>query len=764
MKNGVIEFRKIILLGGVMILALIIAGAVTSADTYAATYPTATGTVSVSSATVRASYSTSSKIIKTLARGKQVSVSSEKYTSKTSRAAGYRWFYVPAYKGYIRSDMVTIKYQTVSAVTTAAVSVRYGPGESFRKCFSFAKGKTVTVVLKAYNAYGNRWLKIRYNGRYYYVYTAGIRLGTTAVATTSAAASKYPTATGTVKASSATIRSSYSTSSKARNYLSKGKTVSISSEKYTSRTSRAARYRWFYVPAYKGYIRSDMVSVKYQTVSAVTTTGVSVRYGPGTAFKKCYSFAKGRQVTVVLKAYNKYKNLWYKIKYDGRYYYIHSSYLKLGTTSGSGSGSTGGNTTTSTTDYGQYLINQGFPSSYTAKLTELHNAHPNWVFKPVKTNLDWYQAVSNMTSNSGANTIYTSYAPSYRSTLQGCYNYLTDKYYGKDGSYFVAASTKAVRYYMDPRNWLDETNVFMFEDQSYKPSYQTIGLVQKIIQSNTTLYNNAGDFITAGSKYNISPVYLAAKAYTELGTTTYTISGTKIMVNGTATPAYNVYNIGAADSAAGNAAYNGLVYAVSGTTYGRPWNTLTKAIVGGAGYIASNFISNNQNSRYLEHFNVMNGLSNVGTHVYMTAVYAPKSQAYATVNQYKDFDIMGQPFEFYIPVYNNMPAGTYGQPSTSYSKDNNMYLKTLQVKYGSSTYTPVSSSAMNFNTSFSKTVSNSVSSITIDAVKASTTAATVTGTGTRSLKVGTNVFYVKCTSSSGTYYRDYKITITRSAN
>ena len=160
----------------------------------------------------------------------------------------------------------------------------------------------------------------------------------------------------------------------------------------------------------------------------------------------------------------------------------------------------------------------------------------------------------------------------------------------------------------------------MFEDQSYHSSYQTLALVQKIIQPNTTLYDNADDFVTAGAKYNISPVYLAAKAYSELGTTTYTISGKSITVNGVTYPAYNVYNIGAADSAAGNAAYNGLVYAVSGTTYGRPWNTLTKAIVGGAGYISSNFISNNQNSRYLEHFNVMNGLSYVGTHVYMQAI------------------------------------------------------------------------------------------------------------------------------------------------
>ncbi len=57
---------------------------------------------------------------------------------------------------------------------------------------------------------------------------------------------------------------------------------------------------------------------------------------------------------------------------------------------------------------------------------------------------------------------------------------------------------------------------------------------------------------------------------------------------------YNTYNIGASDSADGSAATKGLVYAAggsdgSGKSYLRPWNTLEKAVKGGAIYIANNF-------------------------------------------------------------------------------------------------------------------------------------------------------------------------------
>ena len=578
-----------------------------------------------------------------------------------------------------------------------------------------------------------------------------------------AASVSVPSASGKVTANGGTyVRSSYSTKSKVKTTLAKGKAIAITSEKITSKTSTAAKYKWYKLATYSGYVRSDLASISYGSITGKTTTTVYMRKGPSTKFGKASAVSGGKTVTVVLRSYNKYGNKWYKIKSGSKYYYIYSKYVKLtgssssGTSSNSG-GSSSGNTVTSS--YAKSLVAAGFPASYATKLEALHKAHPTWTFKPVQTGLDWSSAASKMTANTNTNLTYITYAPSYRSTDKGCYNYLTNSYVGKDSSSFVAASKNAVYYYMDPRNWLTSSYIFMFEDNKYH-SYQTESLVKNIVQYNSALKSNAGYFVTAGKTYDVSPVYLASKAYSEIGTSTYTVSGKKITYKTKKYKSYNAFNIGAYDSASGGAAYNGLVYAISGTTYSRPWTSLYKAIAGGAQFIRKDFIANNQSSGYLEHFNVLNGSSSVGSHVYMTAVYAPMSMAYSVSEEYSDAGITGKAIEFYIPVYKNMPSSACAKPSTSKSVDNNYYLSKLYVAGGSSPSKFIKSSKLCYTTDFSKTVSHSVKTVTITATKASKSA-TVSGAGTKSLAVGKNTFYVKCRSSSG-LTRTYTITVTRS--
>ncbi|MCD7796286.1 MAG: hypothetical protein LUG95_01285 [Clostridiales bacterium] len=43
--------------------------------------------------------------------------------------------------------------------------------------------------------------------------------------------------------------------------------------------------------------------------------------------------------------------------------------------------------------YVDELIAKGFPQSYVEKLTALHEKHPNWIFEPLLTGLDWQTAV-----------------------------------------------------------------------------------------------------------------------------------------------------------------------------------------------------------------------------------------------------------------------------------------------------------------------------------------------------------------------------------
>jgi beta-N-acetylglucosaminidase len=776
MRMNALRLKKFIMVSAAAAIILAVAAFMMYAGWFSAdaASPAAKARITASGGTyLRSSYSTSSQIKAVLSQGTTFTVTSEKFTTKTNRAAKYRWYYSSSKRGYVRSDLMSVySYDKMTGKTSASVYARYGAGTGFDKKTLLTSGKSVSVVLNAYDSSGSKWYKIYYDGGYYYVmakYVVMTSTTTSNVATTQSNTAKTVKALsraytyGTVTASTGTtVRKSYSSSSYSLGKINKGTVCNLSSVKFTSSRDRSASSLWYYSPTYGGYIRSDAVSPTYISQTGYTTAELSVRVGAGTDWSRKATLSKGTKVYKVMNAYDTSDSKWYMIKYDGGYYYVYAAYVTF-TSSGGGSNS---NDATTVSAYAQSLMNAGFPKNYATRLATLHSKHPSWIFKPVQTGLNWSDAAARMTANPGANTIYTSYAPSYRSTLKGCYNYLSDSYKGKDGAYFVAASTKAVKYYMDPRNWLDETNIFMFEDHAYHPAYQTLSLVKKLVEPNSILYNNASYFIDAGSQNNISPAYLASKAYNELGSSSYMISGKYISYGGKSYRAYNVYNIGAYDSANGSAAYKGLVYAISGTTYGRRWTTLSKATIGGANFLARAFIANRQNVGYLEHFNVMNGLYRVGSNVYMTAVYAPKSVAYAVSNQYKDYGIFSKKIEFYIPIYKNMPDDTYSKPSTSWSKDNNMYLKTLRVSTtgGTTLYTPISSSSMNFGTSFSKTVSNSVSAISISASAASRTGASVSGTGTRSLRVGTNVFYVKCQSSSGYYSRTYKITITRSAS
>lgn len=50
-------------------------------------------------------------------------------------------------------------------------------------------------------------------------------------------------------------------------------------------------------------------------------------------------------------------------------------------------------------EYTKYLISLGFPEDYTPYLNKLHSMHPNWTFKPVKTNYYWDTVVTKEDDN-----------------------------------------------------------------------------------------------------------------------------------------------------------------------------------------------------------------------------------------------------------------------------------------------------------------------------------------------------------------------------
>ncbi len=408
------------------------------------------------------------------------------------------------------------------------------------------------------------------------------------------------------------------------------------------------------------------------------------------------------------------------------------------------------NNSTDNSDYAATLKNAGFPDSYIANLTALHNKYPNWTFEAVNTGLDWNTAVANESIN-GLNLVSKSADAAKKSTASGAYNWSTNKWTEYEPGW-VSASSEYIAYLMDPRNFLDDTNIFQFQSLAYS-SNENVSGVQSIISGTfmegTKSYSNNGEsvnyantFIDVAKSSGVSAYHLASRVKQEQGT-----KGTSPLISGTYSGYegyYNFFNFNATGSTKALIYQNGLKYAKS-----QGWNTRVKSISGGAVKIGANYINKGQNTLYFEKFNVVN-TSSLYFHQYMGNVTAALTEGQSVAKGYSD---KNQAFTFKIPVYNNMPSS-----AVSFSKagDTNNYLQSLSISGIS--LTPVFNGA---TTSYSAVVSNSISSISVSAAAVSESS-TVSGTGSYSLAVGSNTIKINCKSQSGDT-RTYTITVSRQA-
>ena len=309
----------------------------------------------------------------------------------------------------------------------------------------------------------------------------------------------------------------------------------------------------------------------------------------------------------------------------------------------------------------------GFPESYFEKLTVLKDAHPNWVFTAYKTNLDWNEVIKNE-SVVGISYIQITNIDSqkqYISLNEGSYDPINKTYIIREGSNWYAANSDTVSYYLDPRNFLVEKEIFMFENLSYNSKYQTLEVVQNVLK-NTDLYQYANVYFAAAT-YNgnsISPISLAASSRQEIVLGTGKLSGS---ADGTGKvndiSYYNVYNLGAYSSCV-NPVKCAIDYAAA-----KKWDTMEKAIKEGASEIARGYINQKQNTMYFKKFNVTSNTFGNYSNQYMTNVLAPKQEGVATYNAYSKIEgLLDSQIEFIIPVYENMPETASPLP-TSVDKD-----------------------------------------------------------------------------------------------
>jgi beta-N-acetylglucosaminidase len=413
-----------------------------------------------------------------------------------------------------------------------------------------------------------------------------------------------------------------------------------------------------------------------------------------------------------------------------------------------------------------------FPQSYKSQLVKLYKKHPNWTFIPVNTVESWSTALT-AESKTGVNVI-TSVAPedgsyskwnapfNYLSTSSDAYNWKTDTYTVFDGTRWYATTSEVIAYYMDPRNFLTEEGIYMFESMKYDKDIQTIEGVRAILKGSfmsgtfkvgKKTYDYAKVFMEAAKKTGVSPYFLAARSLMEVGSSG---SGSVSGKSGY----YNFYNIGANDSKEGKAVENGLKWASTGTSFMRPWTNPYKSIIGGAKYIKSYYVANNQYTAYFQKFNVINQ-GNLYLHQYQTSVYSAASESITKQKAYEELGIDEQALVFYIPVYSNMPESNVSLPQPSGNVNN--YIKSISIKDTKTGKQYKSSLSPKFSyttQSYTLTVPRSVSSVKITGSKSSKFS-TLTGNGVYNLKAGkTKTITLTCTSQTGSS-RSYTIKIKR---
>lgn len=447
---------------------------------------------------------------------------------------------------------------------------------------------------------------------------------------------------------------------------------------------------------------------------------------------------------------------WYKIEvtYNGQNYtgYSASQYISIGQTSGS-------STPSDDADFETKLANEGFPESYKVMLRDLHAKYPSWEFKAVHTGLDWSQVVAGeVNSSSSAKNLVQGTASlprySWRSTTVG-YNYKKDTWTPFDGSTWYAASDQLVTYYLDPRTYMYENYIFVFESLSYVDGMQTEAGVEAIL-SGTFMSNTVptGESLTyaqliveAGKNSGVSPYHIASRIKQEMGSS----GNVCAFGNSTSYPGiYNFYNIGAYDG--NDAATKGLAWAATEGSYGRPWNTPYKSILGGAQFLGTSYINVGQDTLYTQKFNVTN-TSCLFSHQYMTNVQAPASEALTVYNAYSNNNLLNSTLVFEIPVYGNMPETATSKPADAGNPNN--WLESLTVDG----YALTPTFDVNMTTEYTLTVSENISSINISASPVNKSAS-VSGTGTISLTEGSNLVSIVVTAQNGNT-RTYNITVNR---
>ena len=296
---------------------------------------------------------------------------------------------------------------------------------------------------------------------------------------------------------------------------------------------------------------------------------------------------------------------------------------------------------------GENLKESKYPG-YKELLDELKEEHPNWTFTLFYTKLDWQEVIENEGHKDNAINPLNLIPESNKYPDDWYCEIDKDKRF--DNGTWLCASNKAIQHQMDPRNILNDENIFQFKELNYVENAQTKEGLEEITKNTFLEGNNiAQALIQAGENANLDPYFIASRLIQEQGRKGATLSN-GYEYNGKIV--YNPFNIRATGNSRDEILQNAGQYA-----YEQGWDTLEKAIIGGVEFLKEDYINVGQNTLYLQKFDVVNYKQDeeLYTNQYMQNLLAPESEASNMLEIYEASNTVDSNLNFVIPLYENIP-------------------------------------------------------------------------------------------------------------
>lgn len=513
-------------------------------------------------------------------------------------------------------------------------------------------------------------------------------------------------------------------------------------------------------------LMTQFTAVAAERAALIKGSIVNIRSEANVNSKKVANLFSNTNVTVGDSVKNSNGESWYPVTFSSGKGYVRSDFIKFPVQYQRNE------------QFENDLNQQGFPESYKEGLRSLHAEFPNWRFQGFKTNLNWNDVLDGEMEGTGS-LVDKNAISSWKSTDAGKYDWNSGTWPGFDGPTWVGASRALTAYYMDPRNFFDESYIFQFLLHNYNPEEQTKEGLNSILKgsfmdggastqatqsttqgsevsSDAVITDTAssgenaivsaggpGEFLSGNesttaeasetSSGNVSgidysaiimkaaeaskqnPYVLAAMILQEQG------KGSSGSISG-ASGLYNYFNVGAYAANGMGAVERGIWYAGQSGSYGRPWNSPEKSILGGAQFFLENYMNAGQNTLYLKKWNVQG--SNLYKHQYMTNVQGAAEEG-AKLSKAYSSDMKQKALTFSIPIYENMPNEKAAIPTGTGSPNNR--LSSLSV----SGYT-LSPAFTGEKQTYTVTLANGTKSLTVNA-SAIDGKAQISGAGYQSL-------------------------------